>query len=141
VLVGANLCVPQLGVKVRYASGACTIIRGDGMDHLVQDYSGPRFFVIGTNHEACKKHALRKLGRLPPLPPRVYTPRSAKKAADQQKQQGPGEEEEMTCPCINFGADEDDEGDRVWTNEILHGAAVLPFQGLLGSSSSSGSSI
>lgn len=30
----------------------------------MQDYSGPRFFVIGTNHEACRSHAMRKLWTL-----------------------------------------------------------------------------
>lgn len=63
-MIGANLCLPQLGVKVPYASGACAILRGSGLEHLVQDYSGPRFFVIGTTHEACRSHAMRKLWTL-----------------------------------------------------------------------------
>lgn len=67
-MIGTNLCLPQLGVKMPYASGACAILRGSGLEHLVHDYSGPRFFDIGTNHEACRRHAMRKLGRLPALP-------------------------------------------------------------------------
>jgi hypothetical protein len=102
---GANLCVPQLGLKVTYAPGACTIIRGNGLDHLVQDYTGPRFFVIGTNHETCKKHALRNLGRLPPLPPR-----SLKRKNNQEGQQAPrDQEDELESPCINLRTDDEDE--------------------------------
>ncbi|KAK8013915.1 hypothetical protein PG990_007211 [Apiospora arundinis] len=67
---GGNLCLPQLNLKVPYQSGSCALIRGGGMEHLVTDFTGPRFFVVGTNHETARKYAMRKLGRLPPLPPR-----------------------------------------------------------------------
>ncbi|KAK7965824.1 uncharacterized protein PG986_000101 [Apiospora aurea] len=60
---GGHLCIPDLGIKVPYAPGACTIIRGDKMDHLVTDFSGPRYFVIGTSHEAVKKYALRQMAQ------------------------------------------------------------------------------
>ncbi|KAK4447927.1 hypothetical protein QBC34DRAFT_381764 [Podospora aff. communis PSN243] len=68
---GGALCLPQLGIKVPYSPGTCAIIRRDGLEHLVQDYSGPRFFVIGTNHESVRRHGLRMIGKLPPLPPRT----------------------------------------------------------------------
>lgn len=120
-------------MKIRYAAGACAIIRDSNLDHFVEDYAGPRFFVIGTNHEACKKHAMRKLGRLPPLPPR------AQGKEDMQQDQQP--EEELEMPCINPGGDHDNEHEIVWTNKMLHGPAVLPRgSGLLDSSSESSSS-
>ena len=86
-MLGANLCLPQLGSKVPYAPGACAIIPGDLLEHLVEDHSGPRFFVIGTNHETCRKHALRKLGRLPPLPD--PQPRTLKRKLAEYREQGP----------------------------------------------------
>ena len=128
---GANLCLPQLGVKVPYLPGACAILRGSGLEHLVQDYSGPRFFVIGTNHESCKRHAMRKLGRLPPLPdrgPRVLKRVKTDRPDSQTQEEAPvwkdDDDEPIDGPCINMGADE--EADTEWTNERLHGPAVLP---------------
>ncbi|KAK8086019.1 hypothetical protein PG994_000993 [Apiospora phragmitis] len=49
---GGNLCLPQLGIKVPYAPGACTVLRGDRMDHFVADYTGPRYNFVGTHHES-----------------------------------------------------------------------------------------
>ncbi|KAK6844684.1 hypothetical protein PG995_014794 [Apiospora arundinis] len=31
------------------------------MGHLMADYSDPRYFIIGTNHESVKRHAVRKM--------------------------------------------------------------------------------
>ncbi|KAJ9148827.1 hypothetical protein NKR19_g5856 [Coniochaeta hoffmannii] len=42
-VIGGNLCVPQLGLKIT---------------------PGPRFFLIGTKRESVKRNAWRKLGRL-----------------------------------------------------------------------------
>lgn len=131
-MIGANLCLPQLGVKVPYASGACAILRGSGLVHLVHDYSGPRFFVIGTNHEACRRHAMRKLGRLPALPdppPRTYMGLRAGPPPHSQEHgdaaaEVENEEEPLEAPRANVGADEED--DVEWTNNRLHGPAVLP---------------
>ncbi|KAK8090051.1 hypothetical protein PG997_005012 [Apiospora hydei] len=67
---GGNLCLPQLGLKVPYRPGACALLRGSGLEHLVTDFRGPRFFVVATNHETSKKYAWRAMGRLPPLPKR-----------------------------------------------------------------------
>ncbi|KAK5652931.1 hypothetical protein OQA88_9410 [Cercophora sp. LCS_1] len=138
----ANLCFPQLGIKVPYAPGACAIIRGHGLEHLVQDYSGPRFFVIGTNHESCKRHAWRRLGRLPPLPPPV--PRGQKrKGRDKSGESSQvGESDDSSDseadygPCRNDGNDQDDEDEIVWTNEMLHGAAALPLKAVRARSTS-----
>ncbi|RYP67437.1 hypothetical protein DL769_005769 [Monosporascus sp. CRB-8-3] len=124
----ASLCVPQLNVMVKYAAGACACLRGNGLDHLVQDYSGPRFFVIGTNHETCKKYAWRKLGRLPPLPP-LPTRRKKGTTARPDEHQGQagdlGEPLQLDTPCVNEGSDEQSDSDFEWTNETLHDAAVL----------------
>lgn len=69
-VLGGNLCVPDLGIKVPYRPGTCLIIRGGALDHLVQDFMGTRYFIICTNHESCRQHALRKMGdpRAKPLP-------------------------------------------------------------------------
>ncbi|RYP21887.1 hypothetical protein DL765_001963 [Monosporascus sp. GIB2] len=67
-MAGGNLCVPQLKVKVRYQPGAAAIIAGDMLDHLVLDYTGARFFIIGTNHDSVKQRVYRKMGKLPPIP-------------------------------------------------------------------------
>ncbi|KAK8135040.1 hypothetical protein PG984_007052 [Apiospora sp. TS-2023a] len=58
---GGNLCIPQLGFKVPYRPGACALVRSERMEHLVADYTGPRYFVAGTNHESVKKYAMRKM--------------------------------------------------------------------------------
>ncbi len=140
-MTGANLCVPQLGIKVPYTPGTCAIIRGNGLEHLVQDYTGPRFFVIGTNHEACKKHAWRKLGRLPPLPPLNPNPLKPK-ASDLEEDEEDEEDSDdylSDGPCINRGTDDDDEGNMEWTNEMLHGPRSLtrdPYSPTASSSSS-----
>ena len=112
-IIGANLCLPQPGVKVLYASGACA----SGLEHLVQDYSGPQFFVIGTDHEACRRHAMRKLGRLPALPdppPRTYKRMKAGPPPDSQAlreaaAEEDDEDEPLEGPCINVGTDEEED--------------------------------
>lgn len=68
-MAGGNLCLPQLSLKVQYKPGACAVLRGNGLEHLVEDYVPPRRFVIGTSHEPVRRHARRKLGLEPPLPP------------------------------------------------------------------------
>lgn len=144
---GGNLCIPQLGFQVRYKPGACAILRGDKMDHLVTDYTGPRYFVIGTNHESVRRHAERKMGQ-----------RQAPKDGDgdevgQQRRSSDSfapadcrdknkdslehviNDEDMMAgvpietPCVNPGCDEDDEevANHQWTNEELHEAAALPL--------------
>lgn len=41
----------------------------------------------------------------------------------------------MENPCINFRTDDFDEAERTWTNELIHGPAVLPNRGSSSSSS------
>lgn len=127
---GGNLCLPQLGIKTRYAPGACAVLRGDMVEHMVADYTGPRYFIIGTNHESVKRHALSKMhasshnnatadgGALPPLPPPLDDGKPVYEEDDVV-----GFPIEM--PCVQYGHDELDDPDRVWTNEELHEAAAL----------------
>ncbi|RYP11701.1 hypothetical protein DL767_011022 [Monosporascus sp. MG133] len=114
---GGAMCIPQLGIKVPYRPGTCVLLRGSDMDHYVEDFSGPRFFTIGTHHDSCRQFAWRKLGRPEPAG-------KEKKKKEAAMRQNP--------PCINTGHDEDD---LQWTNQELHGPGALP----LNSSSSSAS--
>ncbi|KAK7955242.1 hypothetical protein PG988_015936 [Apiospora saccharicola] len=45
------------------------------MDHLVTDFSGPRYFVIGTNHKSVRRHAVRKMRQEEPLEEMASSPR------------------------------------------------------------------
>ncbi|KAK6855582.1 hypothetical protein PG995_007733 [Apiospora arundinis] len=135
---GGNLCIPQLGFRVRYKPGACTVLRGDKMDHLVTDYSGPRYFVIGTNHESVRKHAERKMARAPapekadeeaarrrqisnPFAPADYRDQSKMTLEDSddecenrfyvasEMEVGMTAGVSIRTPCVNPGCDDDDE--------------------------------
>ncbi|KAK8137519.1 hypothetical protein PG984_003012 [Apiospora sp. TS-2023a] len=151
---GGNLCIPHLGLRVRYAPGACTILRGDRMDHLVTDFSGHRYFVIGTNHESVRKHAVRKMRQAGPAQrdpdedeapstgprsnPDPFAPADysrSSKGDDETASEGQPDPDSLAegfpieTPCVNPGCDEDDEevADHIWTNEELHEAAALPL--------------
>ena len=111
-----HLCVPQLNLKVPYRPGACSVIRGTALYLLVEDYSGPRFFLIGTNHESVKRHVWRKLGRLPPLPPRGQLDAGPEDAEAKN-------EDVMGTTCVN---ERDDDYDNIqYTNQELHEAGAL----------------
>ncbi|RYP83153.1 hypothetical protein DL769_001459 [Monosporascus sp. CRB-8-3] len=80
------------------------------------DYSGPRYFMVGTNHESCKRFTFRKLGRLPPL----------------DSEDGSGDEDaeveinnDPNKTCVNEADDEDEEGLQL-SNKEIHGAGALP---------------
>lgn len=77
-------------------------------------------FLIGTNHESVKRHAWRKLGKLPPLPPRKKDSGEST-AADEDSEE---RENFMATTCVNRRTDADDE--IVYTNKEIHGSAVLP---------------
>ncbi|KAK8040066.1 hypothetical protein PG993_008477 [Apiospora rasikravindrae] len=131
---GGNLCLPQLGAKVPYAPGACTVMRGDRMDHLVADYTGPRYFTDTTHHESVNRYFLRKLGT--GMDPNLMP--SAKVAANEvfnkivpsspprERDEAADSEDEdpvsfpLETPCINDGHDSDDSDDPPWTNWELH---------------------
>ncbi|RYP51759.1 hypothetical protein DL768_002982 [Monosporascus sp. mg162] len=69
-------------------------------------YTGPLFFIIGTNHESAKRYAWRKMGR-----PQLLV-----------------EEDPMSdlgAPCVNPRSDDDDDDIMKWTNKNVHGPAAL----------------
>ncbi|KAK8066821.1 hypothetical protein PG997_013568 [Apiospora hydei] len=150
---GGHLCIPDLGIKVPYAPGACTIIRGDKMNHLVTDFSGPRYFVIGTNHKAFKMYAQRQMAQREAQSREeseggdaaAAGPSSSGLIVDEgpaTNGKGPALGDEMVgfpleTPCVNNGCDwdEDELADHEWTNEELHEAGALP---MYNSSSSNG---
>ncbi|KAI8631191.1 hypothetical protein F5Y19DRAFT_23556 [Xylariaceae sp. FL1651] len=108
--IGDALCLPQLGIKVRYTPGTCAILRGDALEHLTEDYSGERYFIIGTNYESTKKSAWRRLGHPP-----SYGRRDRGRACRDPENL-----------CIN---EEHNEEDLKWMNSELHGAGALSFTG------------
>ncbi|KAK8862861.1 hypothetical protein PGQ11_009096 [Apiospora arundinis] len=115
------------GIKVPYAPGACAIVRGDKMDHLVADYSGQRYFIIGTNHENVKRHARHHKRNLRPK----GSPSPAQHQEGEEKEEESDSEDEypvnfpLETPCVNDGADSDDSDDPAWTNWELHEACAL----------------
>ncbi|RYP43602.1 hypothetical protein DL768_009845 [Monosporascus sp. mg162] len=113
---GGHLCVPDLGFKVPYQPGACMILRGRSLEHLVKDYSGLRVFVIGTSHDSTKKYSQRKRGILPQLPPPIRE--TARRPKDDYEDENP-----METTCINFRSCSDD--DMRYTNREIHGPGAL----------------
>lgn len=106
------------------------------MDHLVADYTGPRYFVIGTHHESVKRYVTRKVGTgLDPnsmsiarieaneafrqlAPPPSPTQEAQDDAVDSDDDDPVGFP--LNAPCVNDGRDSDDEEDPPWTNWELH---------------------
>ncbi|KAI0024321.1 hypothetical protein F4780DRAFT_768939 [Xylariomycetidae sp. FL0641] len=129
---GGNLCLPDLGVKVPYRPGTAAIVAGDVLEHLVLDYTGPRYFIIGTNHRAVQRRVLRDMGRLPPLekePEDALEGAMGMDGVDEAEAYDEAdaldEEERLAAvPCINWGDDDHDES-IVITNTYLHGGAAL----------------
>ncbi|KAK7942513.1 uncharacterized protein PG986_011626 [Apiospora aurea] len=123
---GGNLCLPQLNLKLPYQSGSVALIRGSGLEHLVTDFAGPRFFIVGTNHETARKYALRKLDRLPPLPPRgKWDERDAAAREAYPGEHEWPEDDDDWQPCVHSGADDDDQDQMVWDDLELHGYRAL----------------
>ncbi|RYP69894.1 hypothetical protein DL771_005837 [Monosporascus sp. 5C6A] len=113
---GGHLCVPDLGFRVPYQPGACTILRGRSLEHLVKDYSGLRVFVIGTSHDTTRKYSQRKRGILPQLPPPIRE--TVRRPEDDYEDENP-----METTCINFRSCSDD--DIRYTNREIHGPGAL----------------
>ncbi|KAK8093484.1 hypothetical protein PG997_000169 [Apiospora hydei] len=119
-----NLCLPQLGVKVPYAPGACTVMRGDRMDHLVADYTGPRVARnvkrrLGTGLDpnlmpSANVSASEAFNKIAPSSP---PPQAAD--SDEDDEEDPVGFP-LETPCINDGRDSDDSDDPPWTNWELH---------------------
>lgn len=116
-------------------------MRGGALDHLVQDFTGTRYFVICTNHESSRQHSLRKMGdpRAKPIPTDglVESPEGNDRndgsedgdASDDGylSSDSPSEDSDdpdnMTAPCVNYRTDADD--DLTYTNKQPHGPNVL----------------
>ncbi|KAI1081826.1 hypothetical protein F5B20DRAFT_588382 [Whalleya microplaca] len=131
---GGNLCLPQFGLKVPYVPGTCAVIAGDVLDHLVTDYSGTRFFLIGTNHESTKRYIWRNIGRSTPLPNVEIqlteehgdsgTSDKASGHVEQEYESHSDSSEDWDAPCVNKG--DDDHDDTIeWTNTMVHGSGAL----------------
>ncbi|KAK6825624.1 hypothetical protein PG987_013118 [Apiospora arundinis] len=112
------------------------------MDHLVANYSDPRYFIIGTNHESVKRHAVRKMKEGHPDMSVVErhhkrnlrlkdSPSPAHHQEGEEKEEEPDSEDDepanfpLETPCVNDGADSDDSDDPNWTNWELHEAWAL----------------
>ncbi|RYP42604.1 hypothetical protein DL767_000128 [Monosporascus sp. MG133] len=80
------------------------------------DYWGPRYFMVGTNHESCKRFAFRKLGRLPPLD-------GDDGSGDEDAEVEDNDDPDKTC--VNE-ADDEDEEDLELSNKEIHGAGAIP---------------
>ncbi|KAI0010968.1 hypothetical protein F4779DRAFT_575387, partial [Xylariaceae sp. FL0662B] len=124
---GGNMCLPQLGLKIPYAPGTCAVIAGDVLDHLITDYSGTRFFLIGTNHESTKRHIWRKTGRSTPFPDeeiQLTEETGDGGLVEQDYDSHSDSSEDWDAPCVNKGDDDHDET-IVWTNTMIHGSGAL----------------
>lgn len=121
---GGDLALPQLGMKVKYTSGTCAILRGDSLEHLVTDWSGTRYFIVGTNHNSCKRYSYRKMGLEPPLPPLQLKPAKRAREDDAGLDEVVVEEDITATTCVNPWDDDQDQD--VWlSNRELHGPGAL----------------
>ena len=102
-----------MGIKVPYKPGACAVIRGDKLDHLVTDYCPPRYGIVVTNHESAKRHALRKMGRVP------------QQAIIDEGESFDRPDRLMSTTCVNKRSDDNDDDEIHWTNKELHGPRAL----------------
>lgn len=130
--------MPELGIKVPYKPGTCAILRGSDLDHLVRDFKGTRYFIIATNHESSRQHALLKMGdpRAQPLPdpkPKGDSPEGVDKRRrrsdspldfdTEEVSEDSDDVGEIEAPCVNLRTDQDDKP--VYSNRDLHGPNVL----------------
>lgn len=128
--LGGNLCIPQFGLKVQYRPGACAIIRGSEVDHLVTDYVGLRIFNVGTNHETTRRYAFRAMGKL------AAPDDDGKRRPHSSEQEDSDSEMGTKGPCVNDG--DDDRDSNLETSERqIHGPRALDYWSTSGSSSSS----
>lgn len=59
---GGDLLLRDLGIQVECRPGSVQLLRGRELRHSITRYSGRRFVVVHTNHEAVRRWARRQLG-------------------------------------------------------------------------------
>jgi hypothetical protein len=125
---GGNLCVPALGIKVPYRPGSCAIIRGDELEHLVSDYSGPRYFIIGTNHGTARRYVRRhkKSKGGEPDGQGVMLDHSSPTYMDgHESESDDAADFPLKLSCVSRRSDEEDDDIICQNNKSLHGARAL----------------
>ncbi|KAK2602925.1 hypothetical protein N8I77_009422 [Diaporthe amygdali] len=59
---GGDLLLRDLGLRIETRPGCVQLLRGRELRHSITRYSGRRFVVVHTNHEAVRRWARRQLG-------------------------------------------------------------------------------
>lgn len=59
---GGDLLLRDLGIQIECRPGSVQLLRGHELRHSITKYSGRRFVVVHTNHEAVRRWARRQLG-------------------------------------------------------------------------------
>lgn len=59
---GGDLLLRDLGIQIQCPPGSLQLLRGRELRHSITKYSGRRFVVVHTNHEAVRRWARRQLG-------------------------------------------------------------------------------
>ncbi|KAH8744003.1 hypothetical protein F5883DRAFT_655439 [Diaporthe sp. PMI_573] len=59
---GGDILLRDLGLQISCPPGSVQLLRGRELRHSITKYSGRRFVVVHTNHEAVRRWARRQLG-------------------------------------------------------------------------------
>ncbi|KAH9999724.1 hypothetical protein F4779DRAFT_635797, partial [Xylariaceae sp. FL0662B] len=59
---GGDLLLRELGLQIESKSGCVQLIRGRELRHSITKWTGRRFVVVSTNHEAVRRWARRRMG-------------------------------------------------------------------------------
>ncbi|RYP79586.1 hypothetical protein DL769_002896 [Monosporascus sp. CRB-8-3] len=131
---GGDLYFPQLGLKLDYKLGGCVMFRGAELEYCVQDWHGPRMFVLCTNHQAVRNLADRRAGKLPSNPwHRPCRPEGLEAeggtnaAADADADDAgllSGEDENEYDPCVTEEVDVEKPPEGGRTDADIHGAGT-----------------
>ncbi|KAI1338759.1 hypothetical protein F5Y15DRAFT_416531 [Xylariaceae sp. FL0016] len=73
---GGDLLLRDLGLRLESSSGCVQLIRGRELRHSITKWTGRRFVVVNTVHEAVRQWAFRRRGEVP-RDPTTTTPFSA----------------------------------------------------------------
>ena len=142
MVVGGNLCFPQLGLQLPYRRGDTVIFRGSEMEHFVADWTGYRAFLLYTNHQPVRNYAYRVMGRLPPKPsdpwwnPEVAKVAGSQESASESQSRSSNLDSTHYSPCWAEPAEQEPE--ELYEADV-HGAGYIGRWDSSGSSGSSGS--